>query len=99
MAYEYKCPQCGAKLDVCEKHTADNVIPFSDIENAENECEGVKSDDMIFYNVKDVARVMNISIPTARGIMHRHDFPLVGTEKRPMVSKAAFEKWTMERRV
>lgn len=55
--------------------------------------------DVVIYTTRDVARVLKCSLPTARGIMHRADFPLISTGKNMKVSKAAFEAWAMERRV
>ena len=48
---------------------------------------------------KDVARMLGCSIPVARNIMHRPDFPLISTGKNMKVSKSAFENWAMTRRV
>ncbi len=36
--------------------------------------------DVIFYDVKDVARELKFSIPKAREIMHRADFPLISID-------------------
>lgn len=52
-----------------------------------------------FYGTKEVAQCLGCSIPTAREIMHRYDFPLILVGKNLRVSKAAFEKWASERRV
>ncbi len=54
--------------------------------------------DLIFYDTKDVARILRCSIQSARDIMHRKDFPLIQVAKNMRVSKSAFEKWAMERR-
>lgn len=55
--------------------------------------------DIVFYGTKDVARMLNCSIPTARTVMRRADFPLIMVGTNLKVSKPAFEKWTMEKRV
>ena len=57
------------------------------------------NNDLVFYGTKDVARVLGCSIPTAREIMRRADFPLIMVGKNMKVSKPALEQWTMEKRV
>ena len=52
-----------------------------------------------FYDTMDVAKMLNCSVPTAREIMRRADFPLIMVGKNMKVSKVALEQWTMERRV
>ena len=54
--------------------------------------------DLIFYDPKDVARMLKRSIQSARDIMHRADFPLLQVAKNMRVSKSAFEQWAMEKR-
>lgn len=54
--------------------------------------------DTVFYDTKTVAKCLGCSIPTARNIMYRADFPLVKVGKNLRVSKQAFEKWASERR-
>lgn len=55
--------------------------------------------DLIYYDVKDVARQMRVSIPTARDIMNRLDFPLLkGNEKTWRVLREALAEWSMARR-
>jgi len=54
---------------------------------------------MIFYGTKEIARSFGCSIPLAREIMHRPDFPLVKVGKNLKVYKSAFEKWASERRL
>ncbi len=53
----------------------------------------------VFYGTKDVAAFFGCSLPTARQIMSRHDFPLIKVGKNYKVSKSALEQWAMERRV
>ena len=67
--------------------------------NDSNVAESTTSTDLIFYDTKDVARMLGCSIPTAREIMHRADFPLIHIGKTLRVSKSALEQWAMERRV
>lgn len=52
-----------------------------------------------FLNTKDVAKALGCSLPTARRIMRRHDFPLIRVGKNMKVSNAAFQKWAEARRV
>ena len=52
----------------------------------------------IFYGTKEVAMCLGCSIPTARNIMYRSDFPLIKAGKNLKVSKEAFEKWASQRR-
>lgn len=54
---------------------------------------------VIFYGTTDVAKMLNCSVPTAREIMRRADFPLIMVGKSMKVSKVALEQWTMERHV
>lgn len=58
-----------------------------------------KSTDSIFYGTKDVARILGCSIPTARKIMQRPDFPLVMVGRKMTVLKSALEEWASQRRV
>ena len=53
----------------------------------------------IFYGTKEIAQSLGCSIPLAREIMHRPDFPLVKVGKNLKVYKSAFEKWASERRL
>ena len=55
--------------------------------------------DCVFYGTKDVARILGCSIPTAREIMQREDFPLVMVGRKLTVLKSALEKWASQRRV
>lgn len=57
-------------------------------------------DDQIkFLNTKDVAKALGCSLPTARRIMRRQDFPLIRVGKNMKVSNTAFLKWAEARRV
>ncbi len=55
--------------------------------------------EIMFYGTKDIAKLLDCSIPTAREIMHRADFPLITAGRKMKVSKAAFEQWAMQKRV
>jgi predicted DNA-binding transcriptional regulator AlpA len=50
-------------------------------------------------NTKQVAETLGCSLPTARGIMMRADFPLVRVGKNFKVSEQAFIEWSKTRRV
>ena len=52
-----------------------------------------------FLNTKEVAVVLGCSVPTARNIMKRADFPLVRVGKNMRVSKQALVKWAESRRI
>ncbi len=53
----------------------------------------------VFYNTKKVAQMLGCSIPTARQLFYRRDFPALKIGKNYKVEKNAFEKWCSERRV
>lgn len=50
-----------------------------------------------FLNVKDVAEIMGISIPTARKLFEKRDFPTIRVGRRLLVSEDAFRKHMMQR--
>lgn len=52
----------------------------------------------VFYGTKEVAAFFGCSVPTARQIMSRRDFPLIKIGKNFKVMKTALEQWAMERR-
>ena len=52
-----------------------------------------------FLNTKDVAKVLNCSVPTARHLMMRADFPLIKVGKNLKVLEDAFIDWSKKRRV
>ena len=64
--------------------------------NEEKSCP--KEEKMIFYGTKEVAEILRCSIPTARDVMSRADFPLIMVGRNMMVSKVGLEKWSLERR-
>lgn len=57
------------------------------------------NENITFLNSKEVAKALGCSLPTARNIMRRPDFPLVRAGKNMRVSKTAFLKWAESRRV
>ena len=52
-----------------------------------------------FMNTKDVAKALGCSLPAARAVMMRADFPLIRVGKNYKVSKKAFLEWSEKRRV
>ena len=73
------------------------VIDFERV--AEQKAAESKDQGIIFYGTKDVAKMLDCSVPTARNLMRRTDFPLIMVGSNLKVSKSAFEKWAMERRI
>lgn len=58
----------------------------------------ITEEKIIFYGTKEVAEMLGCSLPTAREIMRRADFPLIMSGKNMRVSKPGLEKWSLERR-
>lgn len=56
-------------------------------------------EDLIFYGTKELAKFLHCSVPIAREVMKRKDFPCLKVGTKFMVSKSALEAWAMERRV
>ncbi len=54
---------------------------------------------IIFMSTEDVAKALGCSLPTARAIMRRHDFPLIRVGKNLKVSRDAFLKWSEGRHI
>lgn len=54
---------------------------------------------MQFIGAKEISELMGCSVPIARQIMHRKDFPLVKCGKNLRVMKSEFVRWASERRV
>ena len=68
------------------------------IQEAATEPKEINSKEYItFYNTVDVAKMLGCSLPVARAIMYRADFPLLRVGKALKVSKPAFEKWVSQR--
>ena len=57
------------------------------------------SENIKFLTTKDVANALGCSLPTARNIMMRADFPLLRVGKYFKVSEQAFIEWSKTRRV
>lgn len=56
------------------------------------------NETLVFYTTKELAEALHCSIPTARQLFHRADFPALKVGKNFRVEKTAFEKWCSERR-
>ena len=54
---------------------------------------------MQFIGTKEVAELLGCSIPVARQVMQRKDFPLVMAGKNLKVMKSEFIKWASQRRI
>lgn len=59
----------------------------------------MENKDIKFLGTKDVAKALGCSLPTARRIMRRPDFPLIRCGKNMRVSALSFMKWAECRRV
>lgn len=51
----------------------------------------------MFLSTKDVARIMGLSIPTARKLFEKRDFPTIRVGRRILVSEEAFKLYMMKR--
>ena len=51
-----------------------------------------------FLSTKEVAEGLGCSLPTARKVMYRADFPLIRVGKNFKVSEQAFIDWSSRRR-
>lgn len=58
----------------------------------------VNENKIEFYSTAEVAAVLGCSIPTARQLFHRADFPALKVGKNFRVERSALEKWAAERR-
>ena len=54
--------------------------------------------DIKFLGTKEVAEALGCSLPTARQIMMRYDFPLVRVGRALKVEKTALLEWARQRR-
>ena len=50
-------------------------------------------------NTKEVAQALGCSLPAARRLMQREDFPLIRVGKNMKVNAEAFDEWTKNRRI
>ena len=56
-------------------------------------------DSVKFIGTKEVARILGCSLPTARNIMLRADFPLLRIGKNYRVNLQSLIEWSKQRRV
>ena len=56
-------------------------------------------EEVKFIGTKEVANSLGCSLPTARSIMMRADFPLIRVGKNLKVEIKAFREWAQHRRV
>lgn len=64
----------------------------TELQNAESQ------NNLRFLSTKDVAEALGCSLPTARKVMYRADFPLIRVGKNFKVSEQAFIDWSSRRR-
>lgn len=62
------------------------------------ETRNTTESEPIFYGTKELAKMFRCSIPTAREIMRREDFPLLILGNKWLVLKTALEQWAMQKR-
>ena len=70
------------------------MIENLNIETVETENE---NNELVFLTPMDVAKAMDCSVPTARSLFYREDFPGLKIGKNYKVLKSAFLKWCSER--
>ena len=63
-----------------------------DYQNAESQ------GNLRYLNTQQVADALGCSLPTARKVMYRADFPLIRVGKNFKVSEQAFIEWSSRRR-
>ena len=56
-----------------------------------------ENDELVFLTPMDIAKAMDCSVPTARSLFYRDDFPGLKIGKNYKVLKSAFLKWCSER--
>ncbi len=83
---------------ISQNEITDEQIDISNT-NDESETDEIADDGLRFLGTKDIAKLMGCSIPVARQIMKRKDFPLVMCGKNLKVMKSEFIKWASQRRV
>lgn len=66
--------------------------------NTTEETQNAAESEPIFYGTKELAKMFRCSIPTAREIMRREDFPLLILGNKWLVLKTALEQWAMQKR-
>lgn len=58
-----------------------------------------ESGEPVFYGTADVAKMLKCSVPTAREIMRRTDFPLLKVGGKWRVLKTALIEWASKKRI
>ena len=69
------------------------------MEKEKNNVVSIVDEGMKFIGTKEVARLLGCSLPAARIIMQRKDFPLIKCGKNFKVMKSEFMKWASQRHV
>ena len=69
------------------------------MEKEKNNIVSIVDEGMKFIGAKEVAAYMRCSVPVARQIMMRDDFPLIKCGKNLRVMKSEFIKWASQRRI
>ena len=64
----------------------------------ESTCKNEKQ-ELKFLTVRDVSKIMGISLPLARQIFDRPEFPKLQIGRRILVCEEAFRAWASQRRV
>ena len=59
----------------------------------------IKLHELNFLTVRDVSRIMGISLPLARQLFDKPGFPKLQIGRRILVSEEAFRAWASQRRV
>ena len=57
----------------------------------------IENDELVFLTPMDIAKAMGCSVPAARQLFHRPDFPSIQVGKNFKVLKSAFIKWCSEK--
>lgn len=58
-----------------------------------------KNEELVFLIPMDIAKIIGCSVPTARKLFYRDDFPAIKVGKNLKVLKSEFIKWCSERRI
>ena len=56
-------------------------------------------ENIAFLDTKAVAKYLGCSLPTARQIMYRSDFPLIKVGKNLRVERSALKEWAQTRHI
>ena len=61
--------------------------------------QAIASNILVLIGTEEVAQILGCSVPKAREIMRRRDFPLLKIANTYKVSKGALIKWVLERHI